>query len=136
MKSFMDEVTYNEQGNEVVMCRRWSGDASKPVAPKPQSVTRQPKLLGKLNCNKTGKEVEMTVDKFMLGRQKSCHLVIPFQSVAENHCLLIHDGGNWYAKNMSNQEQGTLINGEPIDYNKIENGDQLTIGTYDYKIEY
>lgn len=136
MKSFMDDVAYNEQGNEVVMCRRWSGAANKPVAPKPQSVPRQPQLLGKLNCNKTGKEVELTVDKFMLGRQKSCHLVIPFQSVAENHCLLIFDGGNWYAKNMSNQEHGTLINGEPIDYNKIENGDQLTIGTYDYKIEY
>ena len=78
----------------------------------------------------------MTVDKFMLGRQKSCHLVIPFQSIAENHCLLIFDDGAWYAKNMSDQEQGTLINGKPIEYNKIESGDQLTIGTFDYHIEY
>lgn len=138
MNSFMDEVIYNDQGNEVVMNRRWDVEPSQPKERETVSESRsaQPRLLGKLNCNKTGKEVEMTVDKFMLGRQKSCHLVIPFQSVAENHCLLIFDNGAWYAKNMSNLEEGTLINGKPIDYNKIENGDHLTVGSYDYQIEY
>ena len=138
MKSFMDEVNYNDQGNEVVMERRWgAAPSSQPDSePVPQSRSADPPLLGKLNCNKTGKEVPITVDKFMLGRQKSCHLVIPFQSIAENHCLLIFDNGAWYAKNMSNQKQGTLINGQPIDYNKIENGDRLTIGSYDYQFKY
>ncbi len=138
MKSFMDEVTYNDQGNEVVMERRWGATPSQPQEREtlPESHSDQPRLLGKLNCNKTGKEIAMTVDKFMLGRQKSCHLVIPFQSIAENHCLLIFDDGAWYAKNMSDQEQGTLVNGKPIEYNKIESGDQLSIGTFNYHIEY
>ena len=138
MKAFMDEVVYNRRGNEVVIKRRLG---KRPTRKKRRRISDnssppKPKLLGKLNCNKTGKEVSMTVDKFMLGRQKGCHLVIPFQSVAANHCLLIYEDGAWYAKDMSNESQGTLINGKPIEYNRIESGDQLTVGSYDYHIEY
>ena len=138
MRSFMDEVTYNKRGNEVVLQRRWQSSKAKrrnrvAQADEPNG---EPRLLGKLNCSQTGKEVELTVDKFMLGREKGCHLVIPFQSIAENHCLLTFNDGHWYAQNMSDQDQGTLINGEPIEYDKIRSGDQLTVGSYDYQIEY
>ncbi|MEE2825928.1 MAG: response regulator [Planctomycetota bacterium] len=138
MRSFMDNVSYNKRGNEVKLQRRWRSSKSRRRnrEEKVGQGAGEPRSLGKLNCSQTGKEVELTVDKFMMGREKGCHLVIPFQSIAENHCLLIFDDGHWYAKDMSNQDQGTLINGERIAYDKISSGDQLTVGSYDYQIEY
>ena len=139
MKSFMDEVVYSDHGNEVFLRRSWKTHSSRGKDGRivdSGSRTKPSRLLGKLNCDQTGNVVAMTVDKFMLGRRNSCHLVIPFQSVAENHCLLIFDRGSWYAKNMSDLKQGTMINGEPVDYNRIESGDLLSIGAYDYQIEY
>ncbi|MCH2178383.1 MAG: response regulator [Mariniblastus sp.] len=139
MKSFMDEVVYSDHGNEVFLRRSWKTHSSRGKDGRivdSGSRTKPSRLLGKLNCDQTGNVVAMTVDKFMLGRRNSCHLVIPFQSVAENHCLLIFDQGSWYAKNMSDLKQGTRINGEPVDYNRIESGDLLSIGAYDYQIEY
>ena len=139
MKSFMDEVVYNERGNEVFLRQSWATHSNRVAGGRLVNSRNRPKparLLGKLNCDQTGNVVAMTVDKFMLGRRNSCHLVIPFQSVAENHCLLIFDQGAWYAKNMSDLKRGTMINGEPVDYNKIESGDLLSIGAYDYQIEY
>ncbi len=67
----------------------------------------------------------------VLGRSKSCDIVIDDDSVARNHGILIRDaGGNWIYSDLGSGN-ATLINGERTRRRKrvaVKPGDEITIG--------
>ena len=139
MNSFMDEVRYNEQGNEVAIRRLWpqgrrasqrSNGSPVAAAVSPPATVTTP---GRLLCQETGSVQAITTDKFVIGRCDTCHLVLAFQSIAENHCLLVYEDG-WFVKNLDNDNQ-TLVNGLPVQYHPLRSGDELTIGPRAFRFE-
>lgn len=139
MNSFMDEVRYNEQGNEVAIRRLWpqsrrssqgnnGSSIAAAVAATPSATTT-----GRLLCQKTGSVQAVTTDKFMIGRRDTCHLVLPFQSIADNHCLLLYEDG-WFVKNLDDEYQ-TMVNDQPVQYHPLRSGDKLTIGSQEFCFE-
>ena len=136
MRSFVDELRFNERGNEVAMRRRLKRQRkTTETAAADDSADSSPALLGTLHCEKTGNTIALKTDRFLIGRRESCHLVLPFQSVAETHCLLVYENGRWHAKNMDS-DNGTCINGQPFEYQPVQPGDQISIGTQDFRIDY
>lgn len=68
----------------------------------------------------------------VIGRSKSCDIVVDDGSVSRNHGIILRDaGGNWRYSDLGSSN-GTLINGEHIRRRKsvpIKPGDEITIGT-------
>ncbi len=67
----------------------------------------------------------------VIGRSKSCDIVIDDAGVSRNHGTLIRDAdGNWLYSDLGSSN-GTLINGEPIRRRKsiaVSPGDEISIG--------
>lgn len=68
----------------------------------------------------------------VIGRSKSCDIVVDDGSVSRNHGIILRDAaGNWRYSDLGSSN-GTLINGEHIRRRKsvpIKPGDEITIGT-------
>ncbi|MBQ5849958.1 MAG: FHA domain-containing protein [Lachnospiraceae bacterium] len=66
----------------------------------------------------------------IIGCSKTCDVVLPYDGVSKNHCLMKYDGEGFYIKDLKSQ-YGTFINGEEIKRHKIHvaGGDVITIGT-------
>lgn len=66
----------------------------------------------------------------IIGCSRSCDVILPFDGVSKNHCLIKYDGEGFFVKDLKSQ-YGTFINGEDIKRHKthIENGDVITMGT-------
>ena len=157
MKSFMDEVIYSGNGNDVEMRLTFApGDAKPPTAPlsrekppapvpaaesgassvaapaKPEKKQKtKEKVHGTLTCNRTRKLIPMSTVKFVIGRRPTCHLVCDSESVASLHCLLLNDDGNWYVKNLC-ASNPAKVNGAPFDYLELSTGDVLTVGDQEF----
>jgi len=156
MKSFMDEVIFSGDGNDVEMRLTFapsgssggsdnrepsqqespngsresvtaSAVADPPTTEKKSSV----RVHGTLTCSRTRKLIPMNSVKFVIGRRPTCHLVCDSDSVASLHCLLLNDSGNWYVKNLC-AANPAKVNGESFDYLELSTGDVLTIGDQEF----
>ncbi len=77
-------------------------------------------------------------DKYTLGREASCDIMVPDPSVSGTHCqLTFHDGAELVTVKDLGSRNGTSINNEPIPATaeavKIEDGDLLTVGRYSFQ---
>jgi len=83
-----------------------------------------------------GKEIEMTQDKFLIGRSESCQLRPKSESVSRKHCILaIHDG-RLLLQDLKSRN-GTYVNDKrlPPDKAKIlKAGDSLRIGRLQFEV--
>lgn len=155
MKSFMDEVIYSGNGNDVEMRLTFApsgnktadneqprqevtasgtggGVATSPAeAPAKTEKKSSARVHGTLTCNRTRKLIPMNSVKFVIGRRPTCHLVCDSDSVASLHCLLLNDGGNWYVKNLC-ASNPAKVNGESFDYLELSTGDVLTVGDQEF----
>lgn len=155
MKSFMDEVIYSGNGNDVEMRLTYAPNggakpekdatpdkatASEPAvgnvtstvtAPTKTEKKQSEKVHGTLTCSRTRKLIPMNSVKFVIGRRPTCHLVCDSESVASLHCLLLNDGGNWYVKNLC-ASSPAKVNGAPFDYLELSTGDVLTVGDQEF----
>ena len=154
MKSFMDEVIFSGNGNDVEMRLTFApgentkgpedeegsqkvspnesrGTASAVATPATARKKSSAKVTGTLTCSRTRKLIPMNSVKFLIGRRPTCHLVCDSDSVASLHCLLLNDGGNWYVKNLC-ASNPAKVNGESFDYLELSTGDVLTIGDQEF----
>ena len=136
MRHFMDEVNFNEKGNEVTMTRylgvRQNGNDSQiPVMPEE---SKQP-TYGMLVSEQSGREAELTAKRILVGRRKSCHIVIPHSDVSSHHCQLFIEEGWWCVKDLESSN-GIKINGKKVDKGVLSPDDIVSIGRHDYRIQY
>ena len=156
MKSFMDEVIFSGNGNDVEMRLTFAAsgntktaDGESPTGKASPDKSRttnatssvaalektekktSTKVHGTLTCSRTRKLIPMNSVKFVIGRRPTCHLVCDSDSVESLHCLLLNDGGNWYVKNLC-ASNPAKVNGESFDYLELATGDVLTVGDQEF----
>lgn len=136
MRHFMDEVKFNDVGNEVTMVRylgvrRNDSDSHVPV------LKEEPKQsnYGVLVSETSGREIELTARRVLVGRRKSCHVVIPHSDVSSHHCQLFIEEGWWCARDLDSSN-GIKINGKKVDKGVLSPDDVISFGKHDYRIKY
>ncbi|MGI5875030.1 MAG: FtsW/RodA/SpoVE family cell cycle protein [Bacillota bacterium] len=82
-----------------------------------------------------GSELPLTHWENVLGRAKSCDLIVPLASVSRNHGTLVRDEeGVWYYNDLGSKS-GSFINGKPVtEKTPISFVDTLTVGGADLKL--
>lgn len=136
MRHFMDEVKFNEKGNEITLVRYLGikhndNDSQVPI------MKEEPKQsnYGVLISEQSGREVELSGRRVLVGRRKSCHVVIPHSDVSSHHCQFFIEEGWWCVKDLESSN-GIKINGKKVDKGVLSPDDVISIGRHEYKIRY
>ncbi|MDY7095562.1 MAG: RDD family protein [Acidobacteriota bacterium] len=78
---------------------------------------------------------ELGQGELLLGRSRSCQLVLPDPSISRSHVLLIVEGNEVQVKDLDSSN-GTYVNGKLIQEETVlEVGDRLTVGETELKLE-
>lgn len=136
IRHFMDEVSFNDSGNEITMTRFLGvrgndGDSQIPVMKEESRKSHY----GVLVSEQSGREEQLTARRVLVGRRKSCHVVIPHSDVSSHHCQLFIEEGWWCVKDLDSSN-GIKINGHKVDKGVLSPNDVLSIGRHDYRIQY
>jgi CheY-like chemotaxis protein len=140
MQAFMDEVHFNAKGNEVILvkhCRRAAempraaGAAAVPLA---ERIKRKP-LATLRPSEEQGPGVELRRTRIIVGRDRSCDVVLPFPDVSAHHCQLFLLGGWWYVKDL-HTKNGIRVNGAVVTRRRLNPGDVLSIAKHKFEIQY
>src|SRR5690242_18220180 len=67
----------------------------------------------------------------LVGRSAGCDMRLNVEGVSAVHCVLVHGPAGLVLKDLQS-ERGTLVNGRPASATLITNGDQLTIGPFQF----
>ncbi len=78
-------------------------------------------------------EVELRSPVSIVGRQRSCDLVIPAATVSRLHCELALEG-QWVRVRDLGSSNGTFVNGQRVKEARATTGDRLTIGPITFEI--
>jgi CheY-like chemotaxis protein len=143
IRSFMDEVSYNERGNELTMTRRWD-----PAAFTESAIRRSQQFddtmfgtnvsepaFGKFVSERSGRTIPLSEKRLVIGRRKTCHIVLPYREVSAHHCQMYVVDGFWFVKDLESGN-GIRINGKPVKRGRLDPGDTLTVAKYNYRIDY
>ena len=67
-------------------------------------------------------------DRFVIGRDNSCNLPLPYKKVSRNHAAIFQESGLWYIEDL-NSTNGTFVNGQKIETVLLLNDkDEIEIG--------
>jgi transcriptional regulator with GAF, ATPase, and Fis domain len=75
----------------------------------------------------SGLEIALDEDETSLGRHPSNRIAIADPTVSRNHCLIRRAGMEFHISDLQS-ENGTLVNGLPIEERQLLHGDRITIG--------
>jgi pSer/pThr/pTyr-binding forkhead associated (FHA) protein len=78
-------------------------------------------------------EVELRSPVTIIGRQRSCDLVIPAATVSRLHCELALEG-NWVRIRDLGSSNGTFVNGQRVKEARATTGDRLSVGPVTFEI--
>ncbi len=138
MWAFMDSVSYDPTGKTVVMVKRRvpleaieKVDIAKVEVKKP----KLPAVLGTLRPRDGSAAIELSKPKMTAGRDPSCDIVIRSSSISLHHCLLYTFEGWWYVRDLKSTN-GIRINHVSFREHLLRPGSQLSIGKYEYTIDY
>ncbi len=148
MWAFMDSVSFDPTGNTVVMIKRRVSLAAEEkssvakvgvakvdvanVAPKKPKL---PDVLGILRPSDGGSQIELKKPKMTAGRDPGCDIVIRSSSISLHHCLLYTFEGWWYVRDLKSTN-GIRINHVSFREHLLRPGCQLSIGKFEYTLEY
>ena len=138
MCAFMDSVTFEAKGNAVVMIKNrveqeplveLSAVKAEPKKPK------LPDVLGTLRPRDGSLPIELRKPKMTVGRDPNSDIVIRSSSISLHHCLLYTFEGWWYIRDLKSTN-GVKINHVSFREHLLRPGVHLSIGKYDYIIDY
>ena len=138
MWAFMDSVTFDPSGNTVVMVKRRVTNAPELKRETAKAEPKKPKLpevLGTLTPRDGSPSIELRKTKMTAGRDPSCDIVIRSSSISLHHCLLYVFEGWWYVRDLKSTN-GVKINHVSFREHLLRPGVQLSIGKFDYRIDY
>ena len=137
MWAFMDSVNFDTKGNTVVMLKR-RVEPAKPAVTEAAAEAKKfvlPSVMGKLIPSDGAVPIELNKTRMTAGRDPSCDIVIRSSSISQHHCLLYIFQGWWYVRDMKSKN-GIRVNHVPYAEHLLRPGCILSVGKYDYKIEY
>lgn len=78
-------------------------------------------------------ELKLDVDEILLGRDKSCTVVLAEPSVSRSHARISREGSLYFLEDVGSA-YGTRVNGQPLPKGEkrlLRNGDVIAVGTFD-----
>jgi pSer/pThr/pTyr-binding forkhead associated (FHA) protein len=87
-----------------------------------------------LQGSNAGKELNISVPKFLIGRSDECQLRPKSDTVSRRHCLLTIDQGQVKVRDLKSRN-GTLVNGQRIESTtQLKSGDVLKVGKLEFEV--
>lgn len=82
-----------------------------------------------------GEKVPVTHWENVIGRGRSCDITVGLSTVSRNHAVLTrYDDGSWSITD-ANSKDGTYVNGERVAICALQNGDTISVGGIDMKLQ-
>jgi pSer/pThr/pTyr-binding forkhead associated (FHA) protein len=75
-----------------------------------------------------GKSHAVTSPKVVIGRSRDCDLRISDLNASRRHAELQKDGDGYWIVDLGSMN-GTQVNGRPVDRQRLEDGDRITLGS-------
>jgi hypothetical protein len=95
-------------------------------APVPEQVpTPEPEVV---SLSIGGKSHAVTSPKVVIGRSRDCDLRISDLNASRRHAELQKDGDGYWIVDLGSMN-GTQVNGRPVDRQRLEDGDRITLGS-------
>lgn len=91
--------------------------------------------LGELVPVGGGDAIPLTRPTLTIGRRESCDIRLNFQNISGCHCELVYDKGFWEIKDLGSTN-GVKVNGERTLKKALRPGDEVTVATHRYTINY
>jgi pSer/pThr/pTyr-binding forkhead associated (FHA) protein len=82
-------------------------------------------------------DVVLDLPEILLGRDKSCQVVLPLQAVSRNHARITQDGSLYFVEDLGSA-YGTTVNGKALPKGEkrlLRNGDLIAIAQFDVTFE-
>ncbi len=80
------------------------------------------------------KVVTLDRDRIVVGRSPASDLVIPEERISRQHATIFREGSEWAVFDMGSAN-GTQVNGKPVVKAVVRDGDVVTFGEFDVKVE-
>ncbi len=138
MWAFMDSVSFDPTGKEVVMVKRRvtkEAEVKTDIAKAKPGQPKTPTVVGVLKPRDGGSLIALNKPKMTAGRDPSCDIVIRSSSISLHHCLLYTFEGWWYVRDLKSTN-GIRVNHVSFREHLLRPGSLLSIGKYEYTIDY
>lgn len=88
-----------------------------------------------LSGSTTRKKIELSDDKFLIGRATDCQLRARSELVSRHHCVILQEK-NFVGVRDFGSKNGTFVNGNRVNgEHALHSGDQLQIGPIEFRVE-
>lgn len=74
-----------------------------------------------------GKGYQFTGERFIVGRNHTCNIVIPDRCVSRRHARFSYGNGAWYVQDL-NSSRGIEVNGRKVSATRVYSGDLIKFG--------
>jgi len=92
-------------------------------------------MYGLLSPTGGGDPFPLSQTEYVIGRHKSCDIVLNFSNVSGQHCKLVLSEGYWYALDLRSTN-GVKVNGSKVTDRRVDPGATLAIGKHEFKLQY
>jgi hypothetical protein len=92
--------------------------------PPPKAATSAAPML--FVVNGAGEMTKIEKDQFVIGRSRTCDLVIPSSKVSRRHCSVAREGGDYFIEDLGSPN-GLWRDGVKVTKEKIRDGDEFMI---------
>ena len=92
-------------------------------------------MYGYLTPTGSGDPIPLTKTELIIGRHKSCDIVLNFSNVSSKHCKLVLSDGYWFVVDMQSTN-GVKVNGVKVSDRRLDPGATLTVSKHDFKLQY
>jgi len=82
-----------------------------------------------------GDPFPLSKKELVVGRHKTCDIVLNFSNVSSKHCKLVLSEGYWYVLDLQSTN-GVKINGNKVTDYRVDPGATLAISTHVFKLQY
>ena len=88
-----------------------------------------PALVIRAGGGRVGESFAVDGERMSIGRRPECEVFLDDVTVSRDHALLVHRGSDWYIDDCGSLN-GTYVNRERIDSQRLADGDELQVGKY------
>ncbi len=78
---------------------------------------------------RVGESFVLEADRMAVGRRPDADIFLDDVTVSRDHALLVHRAGEWFLDDLGSLN-GTYVNRQRIDSQRLDDGDELQIGKY------
>jgi hypothetical protein len=103
-----------------------SGHADAPV-PEPHGGLQSFSSVPTVTISGIAHDVVLRGERMVVGRLSECDIHIPDANISRHHATFVREGGGWAIED-AGSTNGTYVNGERVEHQRLRNGDTITIG--------